>query len=94
MVRDTRAGRCDRAERKLVLPSKSALLRNVLNFRGHTHREHRQDDGAFRHKNHTAVRGSNGQEDIQGHGQPDGGQNDVRNRQMVQKARIAKRNRL
>ena len=40
------------------------------------------------------VRGSNGQEDIQGYGQPDGGQNDVRNRQMVQKARIAKRNRL
>ena len=34
-----------------------------------------------------------GQEDIQGHGQPDGDQNDVRNRQMVQKARIAKRNR-
>ena len=63
-------------------------------LRGHTHRKHRQDDGAFRHKNHPAVRGSNGQEDIQGHGQPNGGQNDVRNRQMVQKARIAKRNRL
>ena len=77
MVRDTRAGRCDRTERKLVLPSKSALLRNVFNFRGHTHREHRQDDGTLRHKNHPTLRGSDGQEDIQGHGQPDGDQNDV-----------------
>ena len=33
-----------------------------------------------------------GQEDFKGHGQPDGGQNDVRDGQMVQKTRTVKRN--
>ncbi len=65
-----------------------------FDFGGNTHRKHRQDDGPLRYKNNPAVRGGYGQENFKGHGQPDGGQNDVRNRQMVQKARIAKRNRL
>lgn len=80
--------------RKLVLPSSQTLLRNIFDFGGNTHRKHRQDDGPLRYKNNPAVRGGYGQENFKGHGQPDGGQNDVRNRQMVQKARIAKRNRL
>ena len=94
VVRNTRIGRCDRKGRKLVLPSSQTLLRNIFDFGGNTHRKHRQDDGPLRYKNNPAVRGGYGQENFKGHGQPDGGQNDVRNRQMVQKARIAKRNRL
>lgn len=44
------------------------------------------------YQNHPAVRGDYGQEDFKGHGQPDGGQNDVRDGQMVQKTRTVKRN--
>lgn len=40
-----------------VLPSKQTLVWNFPDFGGHPHREHRQDDGAFRHKDHPAVRG-------------------------------------
>ena len=57
VVRDTRAGRGDRTERKLVLPSKPPFVRNFPDFGGHTHREHCQDDGSLRYKDYPAVRG-------------------------------------
>ena len=72
LVRGTWNGRGIRHEREPVLPHGPAFVRNPDTDRGHSDREHRQDNGPYEYRQHAGLRSGHRPEDILGHGPADG----------------------
>ena len=72
LVRGTWNGCGIRHEREPVLPHGPAFVRDPDTDRGHSDREHRQDDGPYEYRQHAGLRPGHRPEDILGHGPADG----------------------